>query len=253
MQDAMQGQSNGDSGAASATPVKAQADAADGGNTPGSTRKAGRPVEFDREAVLTAAQRILEQHGADGLTMRRLAAEAPSTLAALYRHLGDRDGVLGATLDRYADAIERPELNGAPLERIRTVSIGIFDVLAELPWVVDVLRRGGFAGSGALWFGEEFMRALEELGASETQALEYYRIAWSYILGALLTRVEPERILEAGTPPADKLLAATTEQGLPRMARYIGAPMGSPDRLFRSGLDTLLAGMLTELNPASPS
>lgn len=221
--------------------------------TPGLARKAGRPVEFDREAVLTTAQRILEEHGADGLTMRRLAAEAPSTLAALYRHLGDRDGVLGATLDRYAETIVRPVLTGPPLERIRTVSIGIFDVLAELPWVVDVLRRGGQTGSGALWFGEEFMLALEELGATETQALEYYRIGWSYILGALLTRVEPERTLAADSPLATKLLKATAEQGLPRMARFVGAPMGSPDRLFRAGLDTLLAGMLTELSAsASP-
>jgi AcrR family transcriptional regulator len=46
--------------------------------------------------IASAARRLLDKHGADGVTMRRVATAVGLTPMALYRHYSNRDGLLNA-------------------------------------------------------------------------------------------------------------------------------------------------------------
>ncbi|RLP74983.1 TetR/AcrR family transcriptional regulator [Mycetocola tolaasinivorans] len=216
------------------------------GSTNGPARGPGRPVSFNRNHVLDVAGTMLMNGGIEGLTMRRLASGAGTTLAAIYRHLGDKEGVLSAVLDRFSEDIPRTPLTGTPQDRMLAIGQGIYAVLVTRAWIVDILRRGGSTGTGALWFAEEYIAAAEELGAHPIDALNSYRALWNYVLGALLTRVEPEQTLELDTPLARKILAAAERDGLTRVTTYVGAPRGTSERLFRRGLIAVVAGLAAQ-------
>lgn len=57
----------------------------------------GRPKEHDeqtRAALLSAAERLIEEHGVDALSVRTLADEAGTTTRAIYSLFGSKDGLL---------------------------------------------------------------------------------------------------------------------------------------------------------------
>jgi AcrR family transcriptional regulator len=63
-----------------------------------------------RERLCEAATRLFAQHGADGFTMRLLAAEVGCATMTSYRYFKDKDEVLAAVrtraFDRFSDALE---------------------------------------------------------------------------------------------------------------------------------------------------
>ncbi len=52
------------------------------------------PTKLSHTAVLQAARRLLEEHGADGLTMRALGRELGVAAPSLYFHVESRDDLL---------------------------------------------------------------------------------------------------------------------------------------------------------------
>ncbi len=57
----------------------------------------GRPREHDeatREALRSAAERLFDEHGAEGVSVRALADAAGTTTRAVYSLFGSRDGLL---------------------------------------------------------------------------------------------------------------------------------------------------------------
>jgi AcrR family transcriptional regulator len=88
----------------------------------------GRPPRHDRaarrEALLDAADRAVRRHGAE-VSMEAVAAEAGITKPVLYRHFGDREGLLAAVATRHArrlvDELDRAlAAEDHPRARIRT-------------------------------------------------------------------------------------------------------------------------------------
>lgn len=211
------------------------------------TRGVGRPVEFESASVLDAAQVILEASGVEGLSMRSLAAASGTALAAIYRHLGDKEAVLGAVLDRAAEDLVLVTPTGTPEQRLRILAVEIYDVLCERPWVVDVLRRGGQVGAGALHLTEEILAAADELGADESTGMAAYRTLWNYTLGALITQRPAALPPDPDSDLAVKVRRGLAEEGLSRAARFLTYPLGTPRALFLEGLDMLLPGLIAAL------
>lgn len=91
---------------------------------PAGTRRADARATR-REQLLDAADRAIRRDGPD-VPMEALAAEAGITKPVLYRHFGDRDGLLDAVAERHARRLVA-ELRTAlaaqshPRERIRSV------------------------------------------------------------------------------------------------------------------------------------
>jgi AcrR family transcriptional regulator len=112
-----------------------------------STARPTRPVR--REQLLDAAERALRRDGPDA-SMEALATEAGITKPVLYRHFGDRDGLVAAVARRHADRLTR-ELRAAlgheqrPRDRIRTTVDTYLAFLERDPELHRVVRRAGRA------------------------------------------------------------------------------------------------------------
>lgn len=52
-----------------------------------------------KDRILSAAKRVLEDEGIEGLTIRRVAQQAELSPMALYRHFADKDALLNALME----------------------------------------------------------------------------------------------------------------------------------------------------------
>jgi AcrR family transcriptional regulator len=91
----------------------------------------------NRERILCAAARLIEQHGIDGVSMDDVAAEAGVGKGTLYRRFGERSALLRALIEeperQFQEALIRgePPLGpGAdPVDRLHAFGVGLLDLL----------------------------------------------------------------------------------------------------------------------------
>lgn len=71
-----------------------------------SARNSGRTPSRDvSEALVEAAERLLERDGPSGLTVRAIATEAGVAPMGVYNHFGDKNGIVDEVLKRGFDAL----------------------------------------------------------------------------------------------------------------------------------------------------
>jgi AcrR family transcriptional regulator len=88
-----------------------------------------------REAVLDAAIRLLDEGGANGLTMRALASSLNVTPMSLYHHVGDRAGLLRALAERvYGEVLlDASAASPDPLVQIKTLLLRYHAAVSRHP------------------------------------------------------------------------------------------------------------------------
>lgn len=153
----------------------------------------GRPPRTSRAEILAAAQRVIDDEGWQRLTIRRLAVAAGTSPATVYYHVRDKDDVLVQLLNDYADRLPRPDLPRNPRERIAAAATLIHDVLAERPWIVEVLSADDLLGESALWMVEAILSGAIQAGARPQQAVHLYRNIWYFTVGEILVRASSGR------------------------------------------------------------
>ncbi|MFE2248477.1 TetR/AcrR family transcriptional regulator [Streptomyces lavendulae] len=217
------------------------------------TGRTGRPPRLSQEAILTAAQHVLDEEGPEHLSMRRLAQELSSTAMALYHHVRDKDELLLLLLERHAQRFARPELPTDPRDRLIAASRALHDILAECPWIVEVLTSDDLMAVSALWIVENMIDAGIECGLSPEEAVYAYRVIWYYTAGELTIRVNRERH-HAGLerpPHRDKAFATLEPQEFPRLAALAGQWNEITTRdTHHEGLVAIVDGLLSRTGTA---
>ncbi|GAA3039618.1 TetR family transcriptional regulator [Kitasatospora albolonga] len=131
------------------------------------------PDEPRREQLLNAADRVVQRDG-PGASMNAIAAEAGITKPILYRHFGDRNGLISALTERHTSgllAAVRAALN-EPLERRDRVEHVLDVYLAGIesrPQVYRLITQGGDQGRAA---GQALAPALQQIADEITKAVQ---------------------------------------------------------------------------------
>jgi AcrR family transcriptional regulator len=154
----------------------------------GSGRGPGRPARLTRELVLDAAEELLDREGAGAVTIRAVAEALGVSPMALYRHVGDKDDLLLALVDRLAQRLPRPTLPDDPRERLLVLWVLLYEALAEHSWLPEVLARRRLMAPSVLWAVEAIHAAFRAAGLELQDAVLAYRLCWQFTLGALLVR-----------------------------------------------------------------
>src|ERR1051325_9166726 len=115
-------------------------------------RSPGRPpIPLDR--ILATALQIVDEEGADALSMRTLAQRLGSGTATLYRHFDSRAALISQVVDRMFGEVE---LDAAELvatgwrQACWTVAHTMFDVLGRHKNVAPVLAERIPVGPNAM-------------------------------------------------------------------------------------------------------
>jgi len=168
---------------------------------------------------VTAAQLILDRAGPEQLSMRRLAKELSSTPMALYHHVRDKDELLMLVLDAHAARFSRPKQPTEPRARFVTAANLLYEVLADCPWIVEILASDDLLAVSALWIVEDILDAAIACGLSEADAVYAYRTIWYYTAGELLIRMtrNRRRAVSEGPSHRDKAFAKLDPEKYPRL------------------------------------
>lgn len=209
--------------------------------------KTGRPPRLSVDAIATAAEAILEEHGIEALTMRRLAKELDSSPTALYRHVRDKDELLLLLLDRAAAELPRTPLPHDSRTRILKLFQLLYDGLSARPWVIGVLVKGDLIAPSILWAIDEIIAAFVKAGLSPEEAGAAYLVAWRYTVGHLVVRHQTaKRAAELDRPPLTlKTLAAAEPEELPMLAQLKDFwPEARKHDSYREDLAAVVDGLL---------
>lgn len=97
----------------------------------------GRPKEHDQrtaEALLDAAERIVEQHGISALSVRRVAEEIGESTRAVYSVYGSKDALVaalgGRAFDWLAETLDAQRITGEPVTDLVEAGVAGFRRLA---------------------------------------------------------------------------------------------------------------------------
>ena len=164
--------------------------------TTSDTRTAERSTRrLDRDAIVEAALRSIDQRGAQGLTMRGLGQDLGVEAMSLYRYVTGREDVLEAVVTRLLQGL-RAELDDQLTEtwqgylqtlahavrRIAVEHAAAFPLVATrhpaAPWLRPPLR--------SLELVEDFLATLSRHGFTDEQVVDTYRAFSSFLLGQLL-------------------------------------------------------------------
>lgn len=209
-----------------------------------SMRRRGRPARLSREAVVAAAEQIVESEGIEALTMRRVADQLSSSPTAIYRHVRDKDELLLALLDEVAGELGRPDLPEDPRQRLVVLWRLLYNTLAARPWVVAVLVGEDLASRAILWLVEEILQAFLACGLDHAQAASAYRAVWQFTVGVLTIRSGSDRARsEAGRFGQSRVVMEADSELTPAIAA-LAADWPHPWENYEYGLTALLDGLI---------
>jgi AcrR family transcriptional regulator len=148
-------------------------------------RSPGRPrVPFDR--IIATALQIVDEDGADALSMRTLAQRLDSGTATLYRAVANRAELIAHVIDRVFGEVEfDPDvLRGSDWQQACLLAgQATFDALSGHRGVAPLLIEQVPTGPNAMVHRERFLAMLLENGFSGEAAARVYATIARYVLG----------------------------------------------------------------------
>jgi len=142
-----------------------------------------RPPRISREAMLDAAVAIVRAEGVEGLTMRNLARALAVDPMALYRHVGDKEELLDAIVERLLSAIPVPPRRLSWQRRVQGVVAALVGFARQHPSLMPLLAARGY-GSGSGWaIVECVLGACEDAGLGRKEAAAAASLLLHFALG----------------------------------------------------------------------
>jgi AcrR family transcriptional regulator len=226
---------------------------------PPQPRRRGRPNpvprratrRLSREAILDTALQIVDAEGLDALTMRRVSDALETGPASLYAHIGDKEEMVAALLDRVSSEVPLPERPDPEHweEQLKEIARSARAVYARHR---DLAR----AGLGIVPTGEHTLPVIETMLAILSAGGVSARVAALSmdILALYITATAVEESIEAQSSeggPDDPYYTELREywSALPAdrfphlSAMAVVLTSGDGDERFDFGLDILIRGI----------
>jgi AcrR family transcriptional regulator len=173
---------------------------------------------LDRDAVATAALRILDEDGEPALTMRHLAAVLGVEAASLYAHVESKDDLVDAVLDRVLDEVVLPAPTNDPRADL-VASLGTYRrTLLAHPAAVPLFTERATRSASQVRLIERSLGLLAAAGLSTRAAVDTHVTLLAYTLGFVVQEVgrstaTPRPVAEA-SPVLRRALATLAERGV---------------------------------------
>ena len=193
--------------------------------------------ELTRQDVIDAAAGLVAEHGYAGLTMRALAQRCGVPTMTLYRHVRDKEDILGALADRVLADLQLPEPGTLTWqEELAAVFRSVHDLLLKHPDVAEIAARRPVAG--------EALGVLRRAGIEGEAAASAFATLFAFTLGFV-----QQQLLSAA--PGSLARRQAVLERLPlddfdNLSRVSAVfLLRSSDRHFEEGLELIIRGLET--------
>ncbi|ATY13859.1 TetR family transcriptional regulator [Amycolatopsis sp. AA4] len=133
---------------------------------------AGLPAVTAKK-VVDAAVKLTVERGLENWTLRQLAAAIGAYPAVVYHHVGDRDAVVCAVLDRVVGQLRLPDENLAWQDWFVELLTGLREVLRKHPGTARRMASFGPSVAAATPTVERGVRILLDAGFGDESSLAY--------------------------------------------------------------------------------
>lgn len=209
----------------------------------------GRPAALSRDLILATAAALVEEHGADALSARRLGDALSCDPSALYRHFANMDEVQREVGDRFLAAVHvAPRRNEVWSAAVRRICIELRSVQLQQPRLAALVRAAPTRLRNELHITEALLRELRRGGFTDDGAAAAYHSLIELTVGAAAIDATL-----AAEPAADRRrayrewrqsYAALDPADFPNAVAVAGHLYdGTADQRFEWALDALLEGL----------
>jgi AcrR family transcriptional regulator len=209
-----------------------------------------REESLSRERIIETSIELLDSNGEEGLTFRALSERLATGPGAIYWHIANKSDLLSAACDAVVARTINETAITTPQATIRTVALGVFDVIDEHPWVGSVLTSA--AGlSPMVRILERIGQQIRALGVPEEQQWAAVGTLVAYILGVSRQNAANGQLARTqGLDRSDFLEAVSTawsqldSKEYPFTRSVAGQIRDHDDRVdFLAGIDLILRGI----------
>lgn len=180
--------------AASTTPTDDPATRRSAATTTGPGRRAG----LDADEVVAAAVTIVERDGPAALSMRKLATELGVTTTTIYWHVGSRDQLILAVIERVSHDLGARRVRGAtPRDRVASVARSVWRSAFEHRNVTALAHQVGATSLLEMQLELAMVRELEAAGLRGHEVRDALRSILMCVAGFLVVAL---RRSEATSP-----------------------------------------------------
>ncbi|OBA78669.1 TetR family transcriptional regulator [Mycobacterium sp. 1164966.3] len=204
-------------------------------------RSRGRPpIPVDR--IIDAALQIVDEKGADALSMRTLAQRLKSGTATLYRHFANRSEVIAHVVDRVFSEVEFSAEEFAATrwqQACESFAHAMFEVLQRHRNVAPLLIEQVPVGANAMAHRERLLAIMLDNGFSPQHAARAYATVARYVLGFAIQLGDHE----SDDAELSHLFHGLDPQTFPAthaVADYLPVPL---EEEFALGLELIIDGL----------
>ena len=193
--------------------------------------RAAKPREshhagLDRERVVDCAAAMVESGGPEALTMRKLAGELGVTPTTLYWHVGSRDDIVTAIIERQGERQAARAIQGATsVERVTDAARSVWTSALENRQVTRLAYQSGATSLLELGLEVALVRELEAAGLVGVEARDALRSILTCLGGFLVLALRDPDAVPAERSSTE-LWAGLIDHGIdPETLAALGQPV----------------------------
>jgi AcrR family transcriptional regulator len=208
---------------------------------PAAGRSRGRPP-VPKERILAAALQIVDEEGAEALSLRVLAQRLDSSTATLYRHFANRAELIDQVVDDIFSGVpvRADELQSLGWEdACRAMATWMFDNLRSHPNVAPLLLSRAATGPHAMALRELALQVLLDAGFAPPVAVRCYATLARFVLGFAI-QLNGEEAADGALAAASRNSEEDSFPATAAVAAFVPLPL---EEEFTFGLDLLLTGL----------
>jgi AcrR family transcriptional regulator len=205
-------------------------------------RRRGPEPRFSRDELARRALALMDSHGTEALTMRRLADEVGIGTMALYRYFPSKTELMDAAIDQAAPEIDLPEA-GPWREQLATLARALFRAGRRHPTLARERFSRPLQSRGAMRVTDRAIALLLAAGLSREEAVAAFKALLVHALGSAVIAAAEARP-DVARVAAERHAALDAEEfpAMAAVASELTAALGG-DQAFELGLAALLDGI----------
>jgi TetR/AcrR family tetracycline transcriptional repressor len=213
-------------------------------DSPMTPRRPGPRPRFTRQELATKALAIMDAHGSEALTMRRLAAELGVGTMTLYRYFPSKDDVVDAAIELAAPEVELPQPGTGPWkEQLATLARSLFRAGRRHPTLARERFNRPLQTRGATVVTDRALALLLEAGLSKADAVAAFKALLVHTLGAaVVAGSEAQPDVRARARARHEEVRLDELPAMASVADELTRALGG-DEAFELGLIALLDGI----------
>jgi AcrR family transcriptional regulator len=192
-----------------------------------------RRKPLTRDAILDAAVDLLDRHGMEGLSMRRLGTAVGVEAMSLYNHIPSKGALLDGIHERILLSLDQPSAGTARSWQafVRHQALALHRALLAHPNAIPLFATRPAATPAAIERLDRYLEILLRAGFKPFDALSIVQLVAQLVVGHAMwsTGVEVALLDDEEVPPSVQRVSTALEKW-------------NPDRELALGIDALVHG-----------